>query len=130
MKAIENLMLKRGRFDYILLETTGLADPGEMHGLILHLQQAVKYGKKPAILILGQCMCIVLIREQSAKSYKTTVTGREFRHVTVTNVLPHRNAMLQTQDMIPYPVIEYRHGLNLSFCYPLNFKLEYTTTHF
>jgi len=28
VKAIENLMLKRGRFDYILLETTGLADPG------------------------------------------------------------------------------------------------------
>ncbi|XP_032243056.2 COBW domain-containing protein 2 isoform X2 [Nematostella vectensis] len=28
IKAIENLMLKRGRFDYILLETTGLADPG------------------------------------------------------------------------------------------------------
>lgn len=28
MKAIENLMLKRGKFDYILLETTGLADPG------------------------------------------------------------------------------------------------------
>ncbi|XP_037092587.1 COBW domain-containing protein 1-like [Pollicipes pollicipes] len=28
VKAIENLMKKRGRFDYILLETTGLADPG------------------------------------------------------------------------------------------------------
>lgn len=28
VKAIENLMEKRGRFDYILLETTGLADPG------------------------------------------------------------------------------------------------------
>lgn len=28
MKAIENLMTKRGKFDYILLETTGLADPG------------------------------------------------------------------------------------------------------
>ncbi len=26
--AIEKLMQKRGRFDYILLETTGLADPG------------------------------------------------------------------------------------------------------
>ena len=26
--SIENLMRKRGRFDYILLETTGLADPG------------------------------------------------------------------------------------------------------
>lgn len=26
--AIENLMLKKGKFDYVLLETTGLADPG------------------------------------------------------------------------------------------------------
>jgi len=26
--AIENLMQKKGKFDYILLETTGLADPG------------------------------------------------------------------------------------------------------
>lgn len=28
LKAIENLMVKKGKFDYILLETTGLADPG------------------------------------------------------------------------------------------------------
>ncbi|KAJ8306188.1 hypothetical protein KUTeg_016733 [Tegillarca granosa] len=28
VKAIENLMTKRGKFDYVLLETTGLADPG------------------------------------------------------------------------------------------------------
>uniref|UniRef100_R4FLA7 Putative cobalamin synthesis protein n=1 Tax=Rhodnius prolixus TaxID=13249 RepID=R4FLA7_RHOPR len=28
IKAIENLMKRRGKFDYILLETTGLADPG------------------------------------------------------------------------------------------------------
>lgn len=28
IKAIENLMTRRGRFDYVLLETTGLADPG------------------------------------------------------------------------------------------------------
>nr|KAG5703922.1 hypothetical protein BaRGS_008181 [Batillaria attramentaria] len=28
VKAIENLMSKKGKFDYILLETTGLADPG------------------------------------------------------------------------------------------------------
>ncbi|EDQ89054.1 uncharacterized protein MONBRDRAFT_32504 [Monosiga brevicollis MX1] len=28
VKAIENLMEKRGRFDYVVLETTGLADPG------------------------------------------------------------------------------------------------------
>lgn len=29
LKAIENLMEKKGKFDYILLETTGLADPGK-----------------------------------------------------------------------------------------------------
>jgi hypothetical protein len=29
VQAIEKLMKKRGKFDYILLETTGLADPGE-----------------------------------------------------------------------------------------------------
>ncbi|BET00388.1 Hypothetical protein NTJ_13199 [Nesidiocoris tenuis] len=30
VKAIENLMEKRGNFDYILIETTGLADPGPL----------------------------------------------------------------------------------------------------
>lgn len=33
IKAIENLMKKRGKFDYILLETTGLADPGEYYNI-------------------------------------------------------------------------------------------------
>lgn len=28
--AIENLMKRKGAFDYILLETTGVADPGEL----------------------------------------------------------------------------------------------------
>lgn len=30
MAAIESLMEKKGKFDYILLETTGLADPGNL----------------------------------------------------------------------------------------------------
>ncbi|XP_076033810.1 zinc-regulated GTPase metalloprotein activator 1-like [Oratosquilla oratoria] len=33
VKAIENLMKKRGKFDYVLLETTGLADPGPIASL-------------------------------------------------------------------------------------------------
>lgn len=33
VKAIENLLKKRGKFDYILLETTGLADPGPIAAL-------------------------------------------------------------------------------------------------
>ena len=31
VKAIENLIKQKGRFDYVLLETTGLADPGKPH---------------------------------------------------------------------------------------------------
>ena len=51
---------------------------------------------------------------------------------TLTNVLPHRNAMPQTQDTTPHPVTVYRHGANLSLCYLLmwNVTLEYTATHF
>ena len=47
-------------------------------------------------------------------------------------VLPHRNAMPQTQDTTPHPVTVYRHGANLSLCYPSmwNVTLEYTATHF
>ena len=49
---------------------------------------------------------------------------------TLTKVLPHRNAMPQTQGMTPHPVTVYRHGADLS-CYPLmwNVTLEYTTTN-
>ena len=51
---------------------------------------------------------------------------------TLTNVLPHRNAMPQTQDMTPHPVTVYRQRANLSLCYPSmwNVTLEYTATHF
>lgn len=34
LKAIESLMERRGKFDYILLETTGLADPGRIAGML------------------------------------------------------------------------------------------------
>ena len=51
---------------------------------------------------------------------------------TLTNVLPHRNAMPQTQDTTPHLVTVYRHGADLSLCYPLmwNVTLDYTATHF
>ena len=51
---------------------------------------------------------------------------------TLTNMLPHRNGMPKTQDMTSHPVIVYRHGADLSLCYPLmwNVTLEYTATHF
>lgn len=35
--AIEKLMQRKGAFDHILLETTGLADPGEQTNLLVRL---------------------------------------------------------------------------------------------
>ena len=51
---------------------------------------------------------------------------------TLTNVLPHRNAMPQTLDMTPHPITVYSHGADLSLCYPLMWyvTLEYTATYF
>ena len=51
---------------------------------------------------------------------------------TLINVLPHRNAMPQTQDMTPQPVTVYRHGADLSLCYLLmwnNCLLAHAITH-
>ena len=63
------------------------------------------------------------------RSYNTTVPACSSD--TLTNVLPHRNAMPQTQDTTPHPVTVNRHGADLSLCYPLmwNVTLEYTATH-
>ena len=51
---------------------------------------------------------------------------------TLTNVLPHRNPMPQTQDTTLHPVTVYRHRADLCLGYPLMWKvtLEYTATHF
>ena len=43
---------------------------------------------------------------------------------TLTNVLPHRNAMPQTQDMTPHPVTVYRHGADPSLWYPLMWNTQ------
>lgn len=56
VKAIENLMLKRGKFDYILLETTGLADPGNIVFLV-----HIKYFQKASV------HCSYSDREKQAK---------------------------------------------------------------
>ena len=51
---------------------------------------------------------------------------RSYSSGTLIYELPHRNAMQQTQDMTPHPIIVYRHGADLSLCCPLmwNVTLE------
>ena len=74
--------------------------------------------------------CLGLTSLLNTRSHFTTVPA--CCRGTLTNVLPHRNAMPQTQDMTPHPVTVYRHRTDLSLSYPLmwNVTLVYTTTHF
>ena len=43
----------------------------------------------------------------------------------LTNVLPHENAMSQTQELTPHPVTVYRQMTDLSLCYPLIWNVCY-----
>lgn len=52
LKAIENLMEKKGKFDYILLETTGLADPGDSSSLFSLFTQSVSL--MPSVCLFSQ----------------------------------------------------------------------------
>ena len=77
-------------------------------------------------------VCLGLMSLWNIWGHITTVPACSSGRPTLTNVLPHRNAMPQTQDTTPHPVTVYRHGANLSLCYPSmwNVTLEYTATHF
>ena len=77
-----------------------------------------------------ECGVLSIRHKSGAWGHITTVPACSSG--TLTNVLPQRNAMPQTQDMTPHPVTVCRHGADLSLCYPLMWKvtLEYTATHF
>ena len=44
-------------------------------------------------------------------------TGPACSSGTMTNLLPHRYAFPQTQNMTPHPVTSYRHRVDLLLCY-------------
>ncbi|KAF8798879.1 CobW domain-containing protein [Phlegmacium glaucopus] len=54
--AIEKLMQRKGAFDYILLETTGLADPGPIASMFWHNEE---YATGLADIILDGVVCVV-----------------------------------------------------------------------
>ena len=81
------------------------------------------------ILHIKSAFCLGLMSLLNIWGHIATVPACS--SVTLTNVLPHRNAMPQTQDMTSELVTVCRHGVILSLCYPLmwNVTLEYTTTY-
>ena len=78
------------------------------------------------------CVCLYILACRRFNIWGHIASVPTCRSGTLTNVLPHRNAMPQTQDTTPHPVTVYRHGADLSLCYPLVWDVtqEYTATHF
>uniref|UniRef100_A0AAR2IWM1 CobW C-terminal domain-containing protein n=1 Tax=Pygocentrus nattereri TaxID=42514 RepID=A0AAR2IWM1_PYGNA len=87
LKAIENLMEKKGKFDYILLETTGLADPGAVASMFwvdaelgsdLYLDGIItvidaKYGMQIALADLTIINKTDLVKETELSQLRDTV---------------------------------------------------------
>ena len=69
VKGVQKL-LQRGGFDYLLIETTGIADPGPVAQTFLNIPQLTKYVRLDSIIT-------VVDAEQVAKQMKETETARE-----------------------------------------------------
>ncbi len=69
IKGVQNL-LKKGGFDYLLIETTGIAEPGPIAQTFLNIPQLQQYVRLDAIIT-------VVDAEQIAKQMIETETARE-----------------------------------------------------
>ena len=109
--------------------------PSRVNGLKIGRNNRTMFSKISLnCVIVGFCcllfVCLGLTSLWNIWGHITTVPACSSN--TLTNVLPHRNAVPQTQDMASHPVTVYRHGADLSLCYLFmwNVTLEYTATHF
>jgi G3E family GTPase len=69
VKGVQNLM-KRGGFDYLLIETTGIADPGPVAQTFLNIPQLQQFVRLDSIIT-------VVDAEQIAKQMQEAETARE-----------------------------------------------------
>jgi G3E family GTPase len=69
VKGVQNL-IKRGGFDYLLIETTGIADPGPVAQTFLNIPQLQQFVRMDSIIT-------VVDSEQIEKQMKETETARE-----------------------------------------------------
>src|SRR6201985_1271056 len=69
VKGVQNL-LKKGGFDYLLIETTGIADPGPVAQTFLNIPQLQQFVRLDSIIT-------VVDAEQIEKQMKETETARD-----------------------------------------------------
>lgn len=88
VSAIENLMKKKGKFDYILLETTGVADPGPIANMFW-LDEAL------AANIYLDGIVTMLDAANIIKSLDDTTTDNEHASESTSNSKPLSTAAIQ-----------------------------------
>ncbi|KAI5986235.1 CobW domain-containing protein [Pisolithus albus] len=107
--AIEKLMQRKGAFDYIVLETTGLADPGPIASIFWQNEEySAGLGKE---IILDGVVCVVdavFGRTQMEEDHSVDGIGESLRQIASSDVVllnkidlvQSENDLLKTEDMI------------------------------
>lgn len=101
--AIEKLMQRKGAFDYILLETTGLADPGPIASIFWHNEEfAAGLGQD---ITLDGVVCVVdsvFGKQQMEEDHKTDALeiGESLRQIAGSDVILLNKADLISQDTL------------------------------
>ncbi|KAJ7164616.1 CobW/HypB/UreG, nucleotide-binding domain-containing protein [Mycena crocata] len=86
--AIEKLMERKGGFDHILLETTGLADPGPIASLFWHNEEFAS-GLGRAIILDG-VICVVdavFGPQQIEEDHASDTVGESLRQIAAADIL-------------------------------------------
>ncbi|KAH9002610.1 CobW domain-containing protein [Lactarius hatsudake] len=99
--AIEKLMQRKGAFDYILLETTGLADPGPIASIFWHNEEFNR-GKGKDIVLDG-VVCVVdavFGKQQMEEDHGQEGIGESLRQIAAADViLLNKTDLVTTADL-------------------------------
>ncbi|KAH9936251.1 CobW domain-containing protein [Fomitopsis serialis] len=99
--AIERLMQKKGAFDHILLETTGLADPGPIASMFWQNEEfAMGLGRD---IHLDGVVCVVdavFGRQQMEEDHSDEGIGESLRQIAGSDVILSTNQVESTEDVI------------------------------
>ncbi|TFY69538.1 hypothetical protein EVJ58_g333 [Rhodofomes roseus] len=105
--AIERLMQKKGAFDHILLETTGLADPGPIASMFWQNEEfAMGLGRD---IHLDGVVCVVdavFGRQQMEEDHSDEGIGESLRQIAGSDVI-----LLNKVDLVPEAQVESTEGI-------------------
>jgi G3E family GTPase len=113
--AIEKLMQRKGAFDYILLETTGLADPGPIASIFWRNEEFNRGGGKD--IVLDGIVCVVdavFGKQQMETDHAEEGIGESLRQIAAADVI-----LLNKTDLVSAADLETTEDLlsNQSCCH-------------